>query len=166
MKVTVGTFFKVTISKYTIFTLLSGHCLHVCLEFRARPQHSGQGRKGLVMVSSKLGWAGLQRAGYVEWRIQTLAVTFHLAISRSLPLLPAYNYTRYLFLHVFICIDNLSISRASNYGCVVRFEYSCFELTKLLLEAFKIKVLFCIQVNLLRAHSYMICQLFHFMSKP
>ena len=51
------------------------------------------------------------------------------AISRSLSLLPAYNYTRYLFLHILICIDNLSISRASNYGCVVRFENSCFEVT-------------------------------------
>ena len=126
MKVTVGTFFK-----YTIFTLLSGHCLHVCWEFRARPQHSGQGRKGLVMVSSKLGWAGLQRAGYVEWRIQTLAVTFHLAISRSLPFLPAYNYTRYLFLHIylFLCVLLNYLYLELQIMDVVRFEKSCFELT-------------------------------------
>ena len=84
------------------WTLLT--CLLSAESSELWPQHSGQGRKGLVMVSSKLGWAGLQRAGYVEWRIQTLAVTFHLAISRSLALLPAYNYTRYLFLHVFIYI--------------------------------------------------------------
>ena len=103
MKVTVGTFFKVTVSKYTVLSFLD--IAYMSAE-SSELGRSTVSRGGKAWSWCPLNWAGLGCRGLGMWSGEYklyIAVTFHLAISRSLPLLPAYNYTRYLFLQVFIC---------------------------------------------------------------
>ena len=131
MKVTVLSSRLLSPTKYTVLSFLD--IAYMSAE-SSELGRSTVGRGGKAWSWCPLNWAGLGCRGLGMWSGEYklyIAVTFHLAISRSLPFLPAYNYTRYLFLHIylFLCVLLNYLYLELQIMDVVRFEKSCFELT-------------------------------------